>query len=80
MSEKLLTREKVQRTRARVEQACLLLWAENPKKNSPVRKVIDQLTELADDLLHEIEELDEVLRIEGGPVRFVRGSEGWREE
>jgi hypothetical protein len=67
--ERLLTRQQVQRTLARVRQATALLWSENPKKRSPIRRVIDQLTELGDDLLHEIEEHDEVLRIEGRPIR-----------
>jgi hypothetical protein len=55
VTERLLTREQVQRTRARIDGATCLLWGENPAKNSPIRRVIDQLTELADDLLHEIE-------------------------
>ena len=55
MSERLLTRETVQRTRARVEQASLLLWSLNPKRDSVERQVIDQLTELANDLIHELE-------------------------
>jgi hypothetical protein len=56
MSDKVLSRETVQRTLARVRQATDILWQQEIIK--PLRPVIDQLTELGDDLLHELQEFD----------------------
>ena len=52
---KLLSRQQVQRTRARVVQATDLLW------NGNIVRVIEQLTELSDDLLAELDEFDSSL-------------------
>jgi len=51
----LLSRQQVQRTRARVVQATDLLW------NGNIVRVIEQLTELSDDLLAELDEFDSSL-------------------
>ena len=56
MSEaKLLTREKVERARERLLKAAKVLQGKYPSPQS----AIDTLTELADDLLAELQALDE---------------------
>jgi hypothetical protein len=66
MSVKLLTREQVERTRARVIRATDNLWDES-QGHAPTKLIkltIDQLTELSDDLLHELYAFDRALTAE----------------